>query len=63
MVSERMCAEAERLGMIVIHELEAEDALEESREVLDIGGGGELATGDDVIGIHTLNIMDSAQAA
>lgn len=32
------------------HEVAAEDAVGETGEVLDVGGGGELAAGSDVVG-------------
>jgi len=42
--------EADGLGAAVVHEVDAHDSLGESREVLDVGGGGELPPGGDVVG-------------
>ena len=41
--------EALRLLAAAVHEVGAEDAGGKSREVLDVGGGGELATGSDAV--------------
>jgi hypothetical protein len=43
-------AEAHRLGAEAVAQLGAVDALGEAGEVLDVGGGGELATGGDAPG-------------
>lgn len=46
---------AEALGLLahVVHELATHDSLGEAREVLDIGGGGQLATGSRAVGHET----------
>lgn len=46
--------EALRLLAHLLHQLLAADTVGEAREVLDISGSGELATGSGAIGKHTL---------
>ena len=43
-------AESERLAPQPFHELVSEDSVGETGEVLDVGGGGELAPGGYIIG-------------
>ena len=38
----------------MVHELAPKDAFRETREILDVDGGGELAAGGDVVGHPTL---------
>ena len=47
---------AEALGLLahVVHQLGTTNSLGEAGEVLDIGGGGELATGGGAVGEHAL---------
>ncbi|PON82760.1 hypothetical protein TorRG33x02_215360 [Trema orientale] len=49
-LGEDLGAEAEGLAPAAVHELDAKDALWETGEILDVGGGGELAAGGDVVG-------------
>jgi hypothetical protein len=44
-LGDNLGAEALRLGTELVHHVGASDALREAGEVLDIGGGGELASG------------------
>ena len=46
----------EALGLLAhsLHQLLATDTVGETGEVLDVGGGGELATGGGAVGEHTL---------
>ena len=46
--------EAHGLGAAAVHEVGAEDAVGEAREVLDVGGGGELPPRGDVVGEEAL---------
>lgn len=43
-----------RLLSELVHHLAAEDAIGETREVLDVGRGRELATGSEAVGHHAL---------
>jgi len=45
-----LSTESLRLLPAAVHEFAAEDALGEAREVLNVGCGGELAAGGDVVG-------------
>ena len=49
-LGEDVGAEAEGLRAAAFHEVGAHDAVGEAREVLDIGGGGELPARGDVVG-------------
>ena len=51
-------SEANGLRLHLVHQLLAHDAVGEAREVLDFGGGGELATGGDAVGDEAL-VQDS----
>lgn len=44
------CAEALGLLAHVVHQLAAEDSIGEAGKVLDVGGGGQLATGGGAVG-------------
>jgi len=49
-LGEDLGPEPERLSAAAVHEFGAEDAVGEAREVLDVGGGGELSPRGDVVG-------------
>lgn len=53
-LSDDLRAEALGLGAHVVHQLGAADALGESREILDVSGRCELATGSSAVSEHTL---------
>lgn len=58
--SDNLGTEALRLLAHLLHQLLTADTVRETGEVLDIGGGSELATGSGAIGKHTL-VQDRAQ--
>lgn len=47
---EDLSSETKRLATTAIHELNTKNAIREAREILHIGGSGELATWGDVVG-------------
>ena len=49
-LSEDIGAEADGLGAAAIHEFNTVNTVRKSGEVLNVGGGGELAAGSDVVG-------------
>ena len=53
-LGEDLGAEAEGLVLTTVHELAPKDVFWEIKEILDVGGGGELATGGNVVGHPTL---------
>lgn len=53
-LGDNLSAESGRLLAHVVHERWASDALGETREVLDLGGGGELTAGSGATSKHTL---------
>lgn len=53
-LSDDLGTEALRLGTHPVHQLGAADTVGEAGEVLDISGGGKLATGGGAVGEHTL---------
>ena len=53
-LGDNLSAESGRLLAHVVHELRAGDTLGETREVLDLGGGGELTAGSGATSKHTL---------
>lgn len=53
-LGEDLSAEPDGLAPAAVHELYAEDSVWKPREVLDVGGGGELAAGSNIIGHPSL---------
>lgn len=53
-LADNLGAETLRLSLHLVHQLLAHDAIGETGEVLDLGRGGELATGSDAIGHEAL---------
>lgn len=53
-LSDDLSTEPLRLGAHLVHQLGAADTVGETGKVLDISGGGKLATGGGAVSEHTL---------